>query len=236
MSKKQKPQPPRKNQTLAELLSQLPLIDEELPPEEFDPAQWAGDIKGKVDALDYKLKEWKARAKFLNEMYIQPFQRTVKALNGKKEKLEDYILEEMLKNECEKIPGSAARVQVQESGEWADIAELADAKLCLKFPELVLQETTYQWDKKKVLERAQKENDLPFVTLKRTKYVKFYRTGEPQDEPGESISDDSNGEPTSRQEQSPIRDGDPEALRFDSRTLVSGSEDGVAEEPQTPSL
>lgn len=162
---------------LRELLGRLQDIDDDLLPEEFDPAQIVGDIKDKVDAIKWRLDEWAAQAKMIEEEYLKPLAQKKAAILGKAERLKDYVRFQMVTNGFEKLPGEMFRVQVQDSPPSVDTKEFADARMYLNYPEYVVQETTYKWNKEALKDALNGGEVLTFAELKRGKHVRFYAQG-----------------------------------------------------------
>lgn len=163
--------------TLRELLSKLRDIDDDLLPEEFDPAEVVGDIKDKVDAIKWRLDSWAATAKMIEEEYIKPLKQKQAAILGKAERLKDYVQHQMIANGFEKLPGEMFRVQVQNSPASVVTKDFANANFFLQSPDLVIQETTYKWDKEKIRQKLESGVELSFAELKKGKHIRFYTQG-----------------------------------------------------------
>jgi hypothetical protein len=164
--------------TLRELLGKLRDIDDDLLPEEFDPAEVVGDIKDKVDAIKWRLDSWAASAKMIEEEYIKPLKQKQAALLGKAERLKEYVQHQMITNGFEKLPGEMFRVQVQNSPMSVVTKDFANANYYLNYPEFVVQKTTYDWNKEALKDALDKGEVLTFAEIKRGKHVRFYTQGE----------------------------------------------------------
>jgi len=164
--------------TLRELLNRLRDIDDDLLPEEFDPAEVVGDIKDKVDAIKWRLDSWAASAKMIDEEYIAQLRQKRDAILGKAERLKQYVQFQMVTNGFEKLPGEMFRVQVQNSPKSVETKELATPQMFLNYPEYVVQKTTYDWNKEALKEALNKGEVLTFAEIKQGKHIRFYATGE----------------------------------------------------------
>lgn len=164
-------------ESLRELLGKLRDIDDDLLPEEFDPAEVVGDIKDKVDAIKWRIDNWEATAKMIEEEYIRPMQQKKASLLGKVERLKDYVKHQMIVNEFEKLPGEMFRVQVQNSPKSVETKENADARMYLNYPELVVQEVTYRWNKTALKDSMESGEAYTFAELKSNKHIRFYAQG-----------------------------------------------------------
>lgn len=164
--------------SLSELIKQIRDIDDDMLPAEFDPAEVVGDIKEKVDAIKWRIDTWEAHAKMIDEEYIKALRQKREAILGKVQKLKEYVQFQMVTNGFEKLPGAMFRVQLQNSPKSVETKEFACAKMFLNYPEYVVQETTYKWNKESLKESLENGEILTFAELKQGKHVRFYATGE----------------------------------------------------------
>lgn len=159
-------------QSLRELLENLAQVDDDLPPEEFDPAAVVGDLKEKVDAIKWRLDEWEAKAK-IADAWAQTFKARADSLRRKAEKLEDYVVTQMEINGYETLPGNLMRVDLHTT-KSVECLTKATPELYLQFNCFMRQETSYNWDKKAIKEALEKGEKLEFATLKQGKHPRFF--------------------------------------------------------------
>ncbi len=163
--------------SLGQMLEMLREVDDDLAPEDFDPCALVGDIREKVDALKWRIDKWRYTAKMISAEYIIPLSKKAASLKGKADKLEDYILSEMIRQGVEKIPGNMFRLQQQSSTPSLEIRVPADASMYLNYPELVRQEVVYSWDKSTIKAHIDNGESFTFAELKQGKHIRFYAQG-----------------------------------------------------------
>lgn len=163
--------------SLGRMLELLRDLDEDMLSEDFDPAKLIGDIRDKVDAIKWKLNDWEYRALMIEEEFVLPLQVKIKAILGKRERLKNYVTSEMKRLEVEKIPGNMFKVQLQNSPRSVELKADADERMYLNYPEFVLQETTYKWDKENLKSHLEAGESFTFAELKQGKHIRFYTSG-----------------------------------------------------------
>jgi len=164
--------------SFGQMLEKLQALDDDMLPEEFDPAVLIGDIKDKVDAIKWKLNHWEYRAKMIKEEFIAPLQAKAESLKKKHERLTKYVFDEMQRMGVEKIPGNAFRIQIQNSQKVFVEKEPADAKMYLNYQDLVIQETTYKWRKDEIKSLIEEGHFFTFAELRTPKHARFWPIGE----------------------------------------------------------
>lgn len=160
-------------QSLRDILENLKAIDDDLSPEDFDPAAVVGDLKDKVDAIKWRIDSWNSQAKQIQECWIDQLAKKKISLERKAEKLESYVLEQMLLNGFEKLPGHMMEVTVRKNNPAVEISLDAGPETYLQYDNLVIQKTIYQWDKKKVKELLESGTELNFARITRGNRVAF---------------------------------------------------------------
>lgn len=158
---------------LAQILGQLKLIDDELAPDDLDPAAVIGDLREAVDAVKWRIDKWKAEAGVLDD-WIEVLLQRKSSLNRKAEKFEAWILAEMKAKGWEKLPGQLFRIDLRKSSTPAlTISEQAE-QCQFKFPSFVIRKEVFSWDKKALKEAYLKgESGLPEMDLDYSNYIKF---------------------------------------------------------------
>lgn len=169
---------PKSRNTLGQMMELLRDLDDDMLPEEFDPEALIGDIKEKVDAIKWRMDTWKHTAKMIDEEYVQPLQKKIKAIMGKHDRLKDYVTKEMLRLGVEKIPGHMWRVQIQSSTPSLETTAPADASMYVNYPELVKVLTTYKWDTEAIKVFIDAGESFTFATVKQGKHIRFWPQGE----------------------------------------------------------
>lgn len=163
--------------SLGQMLELLRDLDDDMLPEEFDPAQLIGDVREKVDAIKWKMNDWEYKAKMIEEEYLKPLLSKVRALLGKRDRLKEYVTHEMLKLGVEKIPGNMFRVQLQDSPKSVKVRIPADASMYLNYPEIVKQDTSYKWDRDAIKACIEAGTTFTFAEIKQSKHIRFYAQG-----------------------------------------------------------
>lgn len=158
---------------LREILHTLNQMDDDMPPEEFDPAALVGTLNDKVDAIKWRIDSWYATAEMIQREWLDPMQKKMASLVGKAEKLEKYVLEQMVMNNFEKLPGKMFDLAVRLNPPAVKIDLEASPELYLQYDTLINQKTTYAWDKKKVKEALETGKDLGFACITRSKKITF---------------------------------------------------------------
>jgi hypothetical protein len=156
-------------ESLRVLLGKLAPIDDDLPPEQFDPAVVVGDVKDKIDAIKWQIDEWEYKAKMLDEQWIKPLQAKSAALKGKANRLNGYVKTQMEEHGFEKLPGNAFRAQLQKAAAAVKTACEPLFSHFKAYPEFVKQEVYYSWKKKAIKD-----------AIDSSKYVRFYGQETPQ--------------------------------------------------------
>lgn len=169
---------PKSKNSLGQMMELLRDLDDDMLPEEFDPETLIGDIRDKVDAISWKINDWKHKALMIDEEYIQPLTRKAATLRGKAERLKEYVRIEMQRLEVERIPGNLCRVQLQNSQKSVELTEAATPSLYLNYPELIRQKTEYLWDREAIRAHIEAGESFTFANLVQKKHIRFYALGE----------------------------------------------------------
>lgn len=153
-----------KPSTLSELSNALIALDEEMDPDQFDPAQLIGDLKDKVDSIKFKIDEWEAQAKNLRENWIEPLMSRQNALQRKADKLREYCAYVLKRDELEVLPGKAFALKLRKS-QAVEVDQNPGPHEALEFVDLVNTKITYAWNKKALAEKLKSNQDLSFARL-----------------------------------------------------------------------
>jgi hypothetical protein len=161
--------------TLREILDRFKMIDDDLPPEDFDPAVVVGDVKDKVDAIKWRIDSWEAEAEAVGD-WIKALSLRQRSLAAKAEKLSSYLKQQMIENEFQKLPGNIWRAQVQRIADKVEILKEAGAEDVLSdtAAPFVKQVINYTWDKKAIADALKEGKALPFAYAKENKSLRFY--------------------------------------------------------------
>lgn len=170
---KQKLEEETKKQSLRTILERLNQIDDDLAPEEFDPAFVVGDLRDKVDAIKWRLDTWRADARKIQEEWIDILTKKKDSLLRKAEKLEGYVLSQMQEKGFEKLPGHMMEVLIKQNPPAVQIDIEAGPEAFLQYDGLVLQKTVYQWDKKRVKALLDSGEELKFARITRGSRIDF---------------------------------------------------------------
>ena len=150
--------------TLSELSRALIEADEIMNPDEFDPALLVGELKGKVDSVKWKIDQWEAEAKTLEENWIAPLVARQKALKTKAEKLREYCAFVLKRDDLEILPGNAFALKLRKS-ESVEVDVEPTAQDALKY-DFVRTKISYAWDKKALAAKLKAKEELPFCRIK----------------------------------------------------------------------
>jgi len=164
--------------SLKTLLDKFAPIDDELPPEDFDPAALIGDIKDKVDAIKWKIDDWEYKAKMLEEAWIKPLQQKIRSLKGKADGLKDYMKAQMIEHSFEKLPGQAFRAQLQNSKASVVVDKEPLFQDFQAYPAYVRQDVSYTWNKVAIKDDLDLGKEINFARLKPNKTLRFYSQGD----------------------------------------------------------
>lgn len=158
--------------TLSELSSALIALDEEMDAEAFDPATLVGDLKDKVDSIKFKIDEWEAQAKNLEENWIKPLAQKKKMLEKKAEKLREYCVFVLKRDDLEMLPGNAFSLKIRKS-EAVEVDRDPNVLEAFEFVDLVNTNVTYSWKKKALAEKLKKEGPLEWCRIKNNYFAQF---------------------------------------------------------------
>jgi hypothetical protein len=150
--------------TLSELSRALIEADEVMDPDEFDPALLVGELKDKVDSVKWKIDQWEAEAKALQENWIEPLLARQKALKTKADKLREYCAFVLKRDELEVLPGNAFALKLRKS-ESVEVDLEPTAQDALRY-DFVRTKITYAWDKKALAAKLKAKEELPFCRLR----------------------------------------------------------------------
>ena len=162
------------SESLHDLLEKLGHIDDDLPPEEFDPAQVVGDIKDKVDAIKWRIDSWLTEAENIEQNWIKPLKDKKESLTKKADRLRQYMQTEMIQNGYEKLPGNMFSARLQKSSPAVDVAEEAGPHHLIAYPEFVVQQINYRWNKEAIKEKLDQGAELSFAKLRNSRHLRFY--------------------------------------------------------------
>ncbi len=162
---------------LGQMLEILRDMDEDLLPKDFDPQALIGDIRNKADGIKWRINAWEYRVKMIKEEGIDLLEKKIKAINGKADKLREYVLSEMTRLGVEKVPGNLFQIQrVANSTAKLTITQPPDENMIRSYPELIRQET--RWDTDKVKEHLMMGERFTFASIERGFHVRFPARGE----------------------------------------------------------
>lgn len=164
--------------SLGQMMELLRDMDEGLLPEEFDPAAIIRDVREEVDAIQYQLLHWEYEIKKRIEEVIKPHQAIVSSMEKKHAKLTSYVLSEMIRLNVEKIPGDIFRVQIQKKPPAVEIKAEANAQMYLNYPEIVVQDISYRWDKTRIKELIDSGESYTFASMAQGKKAVFKAKGD----------------------------------------------------------
>lgn len=162
------------SQSLREILGKLSLMDEDLSPEDFDPAVMVGELRDKVDSVKWRIDSWLAEAEMLKSEWIAPLERKAKSLTAKAQKLTEYVKHQMIANKFESLPGSLVRIDLRPSPPAVKYRADATAEDYLNYSGLVVQETNFDWNRAKVKDLLKQGESLPFAELTQDKHVRWH--------------------------------------------------------------
>lgn len=168
------------SESLKDLLDKLSHIDDDLPPEEFDPALLVGDVKDKVDAIKWKIDAWEAEAENIQKNWIAELKRRSDLLKKKAERLSDYMKSQMMEHNYEKLPGNMFRAQIQKAKATVLVDMEPGPEHFIAYPELVVQKINYAWSKDAIKDKIDNGTELAFARLKESKCLRFYPTSNPK--------------------------------------------------------
>lgn len=157
--------------TLSELSRALIEADEIMNPDEFDPALLVGELKDKVDSVKWKIDQWEAEAKALQENWIEPLVARQKALKTKADKLREYCAFVLKRDELEMLPGNAFALKLRKS-ESVEVDLEPTAQDALRY-DFVRTKIKYEWDKKALAAKLKAKEELPFCRLKTSFSAQF---------------------------------------------------------------
>jgi len=158
---------------LREILDTLNKLDDDLPPEEFDPAGLVGELNDKADAIKWRIDSWYASAEMIQREWLDPLQKKMTSLVSKAEKLETYVLQQMVMNNFEKLPGKMFDLAVRLNPPAVKIDIEASPEMYLQHGELMQQKTLFSWDKKKIKAMLESGTPLSFASITRSKKIAF---------------------------------------------------------------
>lgn len=165
---------PVPSMTFEGMLATLSQADEMLL-SDFDPAQVVGDLRDKVDAIDFVLKRLDALTSFFKGA-AEPYLVKKRAAEAAQRRLRDYVARVMAEHGYDRVPGRACRAQLHDAQPSLEITAPPTAADYLERPELVEMVRSYEW-KRDALKDALLDGrlpDCPFATIRHGKYVKFY--------------------------------------------------------------
>lgn len=158
--------------TLNELITQLQTLDDDLHPNEFDPEELIGDIKDKVDAIKWQIDEWLAKAESIQLKWIDPLNDRRRALEGKAQRLKDYVAYCMARDGFEKLPGNAFGASLRKATS-VETETAPGPDEAMTMPAFCKTKVTYAWDKTAIAEALKSGRELPFAKLKSSSFVVF---------------------------------------------------------------
>jgi len=144
------------------------MLDDDLAPEDFDPAEAVGELKDKIDSIKWRLDSWEAHAQALDENWLKPLAARRKSILGKAEKLREYVAFVMKRDNLQTLPGHAFRVDLR-AYESIEALSAPTANEALAYRPYVKTTISYAWDKK-ALKPALKSGEMAEFAKIQTSY------------------------------------------------------------------
>lgn len=164
---------PTKSDSLGTILAKLVPVDDDLAPQDFDPAVVVGDLRDKIDAVKWRLDDWEYKVKMLKQAWIKPIQAKIKSLEGKRERLKDYVKSQMIEHGFDKLPGNAIRAELRALRK-SIIFDREPLFIDYKaYPGLVTQVVSYKWNSEAVREALEGGKELSFARFDEAKALHF---------------------------------------------------------------
>lgn len=162
-----------------DLLAQFEKVHEQYDGEtaeiiEADLAAIVGDIRGKTDAIKAVVDALEANAEAIKEKWIKPLKRKADAMLNDADRLKDYVKSQMLEHGYEKLPGNAFSANIQKGTPAVNCSPAEPlATHYLAYPDFIIQEVNYRWDKRKIKETLDAGVELSFASLRSTPSLRF---------------------------------------------------------------
>jgi len=148
------------------------MLDDDLAPEDFDPAEAVGELKDKIDAIKWRLDSWEAHAQALDENWLKPLAARRKSILGKAEKLREYVAFVMKRDNLETLPGHAFRIDLR-AYESVEVLSAPTASEALLYKPWVKTTINYVWDKKELKTKLKQGLMTEYATIKTSYSPKF---------------------------------------------------------------
>jgi hypothetical protein len=158
--------------TLKEILNQFKAVDHDQLPDDYDPEELIGDLKGKVDSIKHKVDEWEKEAELMQE-YSKEFAARAKSIINKRDRLIAYVHYQMSSNEWEKLPGEIWEIKWKLNPPRLVIDAEANASNYLHHAEFMQQKTSYNWDKNKIKAAIKAGDKFDFAKNVQDKKIVF---------------------------------------------------------------
>lgn len=137
------PVPEKPKLTLVILLAALNQVDN-MAAVEFDPKELIGDIRDKIDDINYVLTHLESEEKRLRDL-AAPFTKKAQAISRNYDRLEAYVAWAMEEQRFKELPGHAFKVELQENPPAMQTTRPATAADYLAHPDLVELVREYRW-------------------------------------------------------------------------------------------
>lgn len=144
--------PDKPKMTLQDLIALMAVIDQadDLPDIDFEAM--LGDLKDKVDDLNYVLLRMETVASFLKD-YVAPINKKRASIERARERLRDYVAKSMRgdflpqdqRQRIERIPGNVYFVRLRDNPPALGLKRPATAVDFEKYPNYVKMERIYSW-------------------------------------------------------------------------------------------
>ncbi len=160
---------------LKQILDRGPNIDDDMPPEDFDPAQWFADVRAKIGQIKYRIDQWESDADMLTEKWIKPLIQRRDSMRRKATKLLQYLHQQMLDYQYEKLPSDVFYAKVQKSPPALKIdREPYNHEFLADVEDLIIQHINYEWNKEKLKKILDAGATLPFARIEQGTHIRFY--------------------------------------------------------------
>ena len=145
-------------------------ITDEMPAEDFDPAKVVGDLKDKIDAIQWTIGYWDSEAARIDADYVKEFMKKRDSFRNKSLRLKEYVKFQMISHGFDKLPGKYKGYRIQNAAPILEIKNEANAELYLQHSDLIEQKTFYSWKKPEIKALLQSNAfEFPYAELKPNK-------------------------------------------------------------------
>lgn len=155
--------------------------------EGVDLAELVGDLRDKVDALQFVDAKMEGAVAFFKEQ-IAPLQSRMRAITNERARLRDYVAKSMRgdfqpeesRQRFQKIPGVRSAVQLYDSAPALEVVRPPTAVDFAERPEMVEMQRSYVWKNAEVKAALLDGKELEFAKLTRGCFIKFTTNVPPQ--------------------------------------------------------